>query len=100
MSWLTSLAQCTTIILRIIGVLVLKFYPPSLIFFALINGFASVIGNFVLISVLIREVKIRFKNGNFQINESDVNKDVYTLYIDDFNKAHTRRYLLLRITRK
>jgi hypothetical protein len=45
-------------------------------------------------------VKIRFKNGNFQINESDVNKDVYTLYIDDFNKAHTRRYLLLRITRK
>jgi hypothetical protein len=45
-------------------------------------------------------VKLRFKNGNFQINESDVNKDVYTLYIDDFNKAHTRRYLLLRITRK
>lgn len=45
-------------------------------------------------------VKLRFKNGNFQINESDVNKDVYTLYIDDFNKAHARRYLLLRITRK
>lgn len=45
-------------------------------------------------------VKLRFKNGNFQINESDVNKDVYTLYIDDFNKAHTRRYLLLRITRR
>lgn len=45
-------------------------------------------------------VKLRFKNGNFQINESDVNKDVYTLCIDDFNKAHTRRYLLLRITRK
>jgi hypothetical protein len=45
-------------------------------------------------------VKLRFKNGNFQINESDVNKDVYTLYIDDFNKAHTRKYLLLRITRK
>lgn len=45
-------------------------------------------------------IKLRFKNGNFQINESDVNKDVYTLYIDDFNKAHTRKYLLLRITRK
>ena len=45
-------------------------------------------------------VKLRFKNGNFQINESDVNKDVYTLYIDDFNKVHKRRYLLLRITRK
>ena len=45
-------------------------------------------------------VKLRFKNRNFQINESGVNKDVYTLYIDDFNKAHTRRYLLLRITRK
>ena len=45
-------------------------------------------------------VKLRFKNGNFQINESDVNKDVYTLYIDDFNKVHKRRYLLLRITRR
>ena len=45
-------------------------------------------------------VKLRFKNGNFQINDSDPDKDVYTLMIDDFNKAHTRKYLLLRITRK
>lgn len=44
--------------------------------------------------------KKRFKNGNFQINESDMNKDVYTLYIDNFDKVHRRRYLLLRITRK
>lgn len=44
--------------------------------------------------------KKRFKNGNFQINESDMNKDVYTLYIDSFDKVHRRRYLLLRITRK
>ena len=45
-------------------------------------------------------IKRRFKNGNFQINESDMNKDVYTLYIDSFDKVHRRRYLLLRITRK
>ena len=45
-------------------------------------------------------VKARMKNGNFQINETDANKDVYTLMIDDFNKIHKRKYLLLRITRR
>ena len=44
--------------------------------------------------------KLRFKNGNFQINESDANKDVYTLMVDDFDKLHKRKFLLLRITRK
>lgn len=43
---------------------------------------------------------IRFKNGAFQINETDANKDVYKMIIDDFNKLHRRRYLLVRITRK
>ena len=43
---------------------------------------------------------IRFKNGAFQINETDANKDVYKMVIDDFNKLHRRRYLLVRITRK
>ena len=45
-------------------------------------------------------VKVVLKNGNFQINDNDPNKDVYTLIIDDFNKVHKRKYLLLRITRK
>lgn len=45
-------------------------------------------------------VKYRFKNGNFQINEEDPTKDVYTLIIDDFDKVHKRKWLLLRITRK
>lgn len=40
------------------------------------------------------------KNGNFQINERDAMKDVYTLYIDDFDKVHKRKYLLLKITRE
>ena len=44
--------------------------------------------------------KFRFKNGDFMINETDANKDVYKLVIDDFNKLHRRRYLLVRITRK
>lgn len=44
--------------------------------------------------------KKRFNNGNFQINETDASKDVYTLFVDDFNKIHKRRYLLLKITRK
>jgi hypothetical protein len=41
-----------------------------------------------------------YKNGNFQINETDAAKDVYTLMIDDFDKLHKKRYLLLRITRR
>ena len=45
-------------------------------------------------------VKIRFQNGNFQVNETDADKDVYKLVINDFDKLHKRRYLLVRITRK
>ena len=45
-------------------------------------------------------VKYRFKNGEFQVNETDADKDVYKLTIDDFNKLHQRKYLLVRITRK
>ena len=45
-------------------------------------------------------VKVRFKNGEFQVNETDADKDVYKLIINDFDKLHKRRYLLVRITRK
>lgn len=45
-------------------------------------------------------IKARFTNGTFDVNESDANKDIYKLTIDDFNKLHRRRYLLVRITRK
>ena len=45
-------------------------------------------------------VKFRFKNGDFQVNETDADKDVYKLIINDFDKLHKRRYLLVRITRK
>lgn len=48
--------------------------------------------------------RIAFKrhhmNGNFQVNESNPNKDVFTLYIDNFDMVHTKKYLLLKITRK
>ena len=45
-------------------------------------------------------VKVRFGNGRFDINETDADKDVYKLIINDFDKLHKRRYLLVRITRK
>ena len=45
-------------------------------------------------------VKFRFKNGDFQVNETDADKDIYKLIINDFDKLHKRRYLLVRITRK
>ena len=45
-------------------------------------------------------VERRFNNGNFEVNESDANKDVYKMMVDDFDKLHKRKWLLLRITRK
>ena len=45
-------------------------------------------------------VKVRFGNGDFQVNETDADKDIYKLIINDFDKLHKRRYLLVRITRK
>lgn len=45
-------------------------------------------------------VKVRFGNGQFDINETDADKDVYKLIINDFDKLHKRRYLIVRITRK
>lgn len=71
-----------------------KFYQKGESAVEIILGF---LGGFLVAWVGFKK---RFKNGNFQINESDMNKDVYTLYIDSFDKVHRRRYLLLRITRK
>ena len=45
-------------------------------------------------------VRFRFQNGKFEVNETDADKDVYKLIINDFDKLHKRRYLLVRITRK
>ena len=45
-------------------------------------------------------VKFRFTNGIFLINETNPDKDVYKMIVNDFNKLHKRKYLLLRITRK
>ena len=45
-------------------------------------------------------VKIRFQNGKFEVNETNADKDVYKLIINDFDKLHKRRYLMVRITRK
>ena len=71
-----------------------KFYQKGEIVVEVIVGF---IFGFVVSWVF---TKARMKNGNFQINETDANKDVYTLMIDDFDKLHKRKYLLLRITRR
>ena len=45
-------------------------------------------------------IRFRFQNGKFEVNETNADKDVYKLIINDFNKLHKRRYLLVRITRK
>lgn len=45
-------------------------------------------------------VKRCFGNGEFLVNEQDADKDVYKLMVNDFDKLHTRKYLLVKITRK
>ena len=45
-------------------------------------------------------IKRIFSNGYFRINETNPDKDVYKMIVNDFNKLHKRKYLLLRITRK
>jgi hypothetical protein len=57
----------------------------------------GIITGFLLSWVVFKKSYI---NGNFQINESDPEKDVYTLFVDDFDKIHHKRYLLMKITRK
>ena len=52
----------------------------------------------ILISSIF--MKFRFQNGKFEVNETDADKDVYKLIINDFDKLHKRKYLLVRITRK
>ena len=42
----------------------------------------------------------RFSNGTFEVNESNADKDVYRLVINNFDKLHKRKYMLIRITRK
>lgn len=42
----------------------------------------------------------RFGNGTFEVNETNADKDVYRLVINNFDKLHKRKYMLIRITRK
>lgn len=60
-SWLTSLAQSSTVILRILGVLYLCNFTANLTVFALVNGVAGVIGNAVLLVVLAYQIKLSFE---------------------------------------
>lgn len=63
----------------------------------MIGYLLGIISGFLLSWVVFKR---SFKNGNFQINERDATKDVYTLIVDDFDRLGKRKYLLLKITRK
>ena len=66
----------------------------------IINWLVYILGCITGVILTLILIKTRFANGTFDVNESDANKDIYKLTIDDFNKLHRRRYLLVRITRK
>ena len=83
-SWLTSLAQCTTVILRIVGVLILKAYPASLIIFAIINGMAGIIGNLTLLTVLAKQVRIQFTKNLKEYIDNSLRKSVMGLGLQFF----------------
>lgn len=62
-SWLISLAQVTTVVIRILGILGLKaLFSPNLIAFSIINGVGGLIGNIVLLIILNHISDIKFKN--------------------------------------
>lgn len=62
--------------------------------------FGLIVGLTLGIFVAWVYIKRRFSNGCFRINETNPDKDVYKMIVNDFNKLHKRKYLLLRITRK
>ena len=59
-----------------------------------------------VLSMLLLDKKDDFFPSNADIEHfyhdysGEINKDVYKLVINDFDKLHKRRYLLVRITRK
>ena len=83
-------------------------FGVSGVVFGIILSWLSVKFNFtgLLIGCIIGFIlswifmRFRFQNGKFEVNETNADKDVYKLIIDNFNKLHKRRYLLVRITRK
>lgn len=83
-------------------------FGVSGVVFGIILSWLSVKFNFtgLLIGCIIGFIlswifmRFRFQNGKFEVNETNADKDVYKLIIDNFDKLHKRRYLLVRITRK
>ena len=83
-------------------------FGVSGVVFGIILSWLSVKFNFtgLLIGCIIGFIlswifmRFRFQNGKFEVNETNADKDVYKLIIDNFDKLHKRRYLLIRITRK
>lgn len=41
-----------------------------------------------------------YYNGIFEVNESNPEKDIYNICINDFDRLHNKKLLLLRISRK
>ena len=88
------LVNCLFCVSGVVFGIILSWLSVKFNFTGLLIG--CVIG-FILSWIFVR---FRFQNGNFQVNETDADKDVYKLIINDFDKLHKRRYLLVRITRK
>jgi hypothetical protein len=64
----------------------------------IVVGFiTSMVTGFILSHIVYLNI---YKNGTFDINTTDPEKDIYRLNIDNFDKLERRRFLLLKIDKK
>ncbi len=86
MSWLASLAQTSTVLLRIIGVFVLIILnsSPSLILFSVVNGLGGVFGNIIVILILIKRIGINYKKKWSDYYDDKLKKSVMGLGMNFF----------------
>ncbi|MCI8297598.1 MAG: hypothetical protein HFG22_17320 [Lachnospiraceae bacterium] len=83
-SWLTSFAQTTTVVLRILGVSAIKALPASLILFALVNGVAGLVGNLTLLSILKKKLALNFEKKLIKYVDDSLRKSIMGLGLKFF----------------
>lgn len=86
LSWLTSLAQTGTILLRIvaIGLLVWAESVPGLVQFSVVNGICGILGNVIIIFILLNKIEWKKKTELRQYKYPEYEKSISALGIRFF----------------
>ena len=86
MSWLTSLAQTGTVLLRIVGIVLLTWVTsaPSLVPFSLMSGICGILGNVIIIVIMFKKVKWKERTPLRKCNYPEYGKTISSLGIQFF----------------